>query len=357
MSATATTTAFLARVLGSPALAAEHPLVLGGGANGTTLELVEDGEVRAACTLLVRELVVGANRIRAGLVGSVATDPAFRRRGLATRLLARAERELAARGCLFALLWADTPDFYLARGWAPLGAEDDVLLVSELAPLLPAATRVRALRADDAEALHRLHSRHATRAERTPAEMRALLAIPGVLTLVREFTGGSGAPQPVAYACLGRGRDLADTLHEWAGEPEDVLALVRAHLERRFPAREPGALFLMAPPDAREIVQRLASLGAAARRGILGLGKLLDVDAAAALLGAALGEPRAVTQSGERLVLAGPLAGVEIEPEMLQVLLVGAPEVRTEAQAFLARLGYPHATLPLEPFVFGLDSI
>ena len=113
--------------------------------------------------------------------------------------------------------------------------------------------------------------------ERTLDEARALFRVPGMLTLVRERVAAPGHPPlPVAYASLGRGRDLKDAIHDWAGEAEDVLVLLRAHLDRRFPQGEPGALFLMAPLAASELLYRLVALGAPLRRGILGLGKVLD---------------------------------------------------------------------------------
>jgi GNAT superfamily N-acetyltransferase len=349
---------FLERVLASRTLAEEYPLVFERRFGGEPIELTEAGEVRAACTSLVREFRIGAERVRGGLIGSVATDPAWRRRGLASRLLERAEDALRARGCLFALLWADEPGFYLKRGYAPFGSECDYLLVSELAEVLPEPSGVRELRAGDEPFLHRLHARHAQRVERSLEETRALLGVPGMLTLVRERPSAPSHPAlPVAYACLGRGRDLADAVHDWAGETEDVLALLRAHLERRFPAREPGALFLMAPPGAGELGYRLLRLGAVSKRGILGLGKLLDPRAASELLSALLGKGAAATWSEGRLVLRGPQSTAELDLDGLQALLFGAPGVREDVRVLLARLGFERVRLPLEPFAFGLDSI
>ena len=359
--------ALLERVFENPVLAAEYPLVFGPEASGETIELSaaecglesrDDHEPRAACAILVRELRLGERRIRAGLIGSVATDPACRGLGLGTRLLAKAEEALRARGCLFALLWANDARFYLARGYVPFGVECDYLLVAELAHALPETGGVRAMRPDDAPFLQRLYLRHAERVERTLDETRALLAVPGMLTLVRERAAVPAQPAlPVAYACLGRGHDLTDVVHEWGGEPEDVLALLRGHLERRFPAGEAGALFLMAPPSAGELGYRLLKLGAVSKRGILGLGKLLDLEAAAELLGSVIGSQASVTRAGSTLAVRGPRAATELDGEMLQALLFGGPEVGDEARALLARLGLERVRLPLEPFVFGLDSI
>ncbi len=177
-------------------------------------------------------------------------------------------------------------------------------------------------------------------------------------TLVRERSAAPSHPAtPLAYACLGRGRDLADVVHDWGGETEDVLALLRAHLERRFPAGETGALFLMAPPSASDLVYRLQQLGAPSQRGMLGLGKVLDEKAAGEMLAAALGAEATIVREKEKLVLRGPKAGAELDRDALHAVLFGSPETHEEVSALLARLGFEGAKLPLEVFAFGLDSI
>lgn len=368
MSATAGTDAtarclgLLERVFATDALAAEYPLVfdprLARAAGGETIAIHEEGEPRAACAILVREFRSGPHAFRGGLIGSVGTDAAARGRGLGTRLLARAEETLRERGCLFALLWAEDPAFYLARGYEPFSSESDTLLVSELVDLLPEPSGVRPMRPADVPFLRRIHAGHGTRVERSEVEMGALLAIPGMLTLVRERASApSHPPQPVAYACLGRGRDLRDVVHEFGGEAADVLALLRAHLERRFPAGEPGALFLMAPSAASEVVYPLVTLGAPSNAGILGLGKLLDPQGAGELLRAVLGSRAELVWRGPELHVRGPAGVATLAVETLQALLFGGPGVRAEVEALLARLGLPSARLPLDPFAFGLDSL
>ncbi len=355
----------IARVHGDGELARTSPLVFDpalAGGTGRLIALEEEGAVRSACAILPRDFLVDGAAIRVGLIGSVATDPACRNRGWATRLLEQAQAELARAGCAFALLWADDARFYLERGFSPVGAEDDFLLVSELALSLPEPRGVREMRAQDAPAIQRLYERHRERAARTVEETSALLGAPAMTTLVRERPRGAGEPaELVAYACLGRGRDLADAIHEWAGDSEDVLALVRAQLERRFPSGEQGALFLIAPPSASDLAYRLLRIGALSKRGILGLGRILDRARAAQLLGARLGAEGSATlvegAEGPRFRIHGPRSEGQLDDDGALALLLGASDVRGEVARFLARFGLEHARLPLELFAWGLDSI
>lgn len=339
--------------------ASEYPLVFQEGFSGRIIALGEGDQVRCACTVLTREFLIDgpgdAGRVRGGLIGSVSTDPAWRDQGLATRLLIEAEAVLQDQGCAFALLWADEPNFYLKRGYGPIGTEEDFFLPSALVPALPQAEGIRRFARGDATAIHALYERHAVRVERTAAETTALLACPDMLTLVLEQDG-----DVVAYACRGRGRDMADIIHEWSGESASVLALIRAHLEERFP-REAGHLYLMAPPSASDLGYRLIAAGAKAQRGMLGLGKILDREAAVRLLDARLGGAgRAEVverEDGCNFQIRGPQAGGHLDDEGALALLLGVSDVREQVASFLAEFGLQDARLPVEPFAWGLDSI
>ena len=356
--------ALMERVLrdGQP-IAEEYPLVFRREFPGRLLTLGDEGEVRCACAILVRDFVVDGTRVRGGLIGSVATDPDWRDRGLATRLLIEAEAALQIEGCVFALLWAEDPGFYLKRGYGPIGTENDFLIPPALAHGLPGGSelgegvRIRAMQAADASAIHRLYERHPVRIARTVEETAALLGCPGMTILVLER--GS---EPVAYACLGRGHDLLDAIHEWGGEADDVLALVRAHLEQReLVSGDDGGLFLMAPPAATELNRRLVSLGALSKQGILGLGKVLDRTAAAALLDerlAPLGSAELVeADDGRPFRVRGPKQEGHVDDEGALALLFSVAQVRGEVEKFLVEFGLEQAQLPIEPFAWGLDSI
>jgi GNAT superfamily N-acetyltransferase len=331
---------------GSSTLAPEYPLVFGERAPGRLVTVEEEGRPVAGLALLERTLQCGAVRLPVGLIGSVATDPAYRGRGHATAALAEAERALSAAGCAIALLWAEDAEFYASRGWVPIGTEVNHVIPLEAVPLLPEASSVRPARPDDAPALHALYCAHTTRVERNLVESRRLLATPNMTTLVLERGG-----EPCAYACEGRGEDLKGAIHEWAGAPVEVLAVVRAHLQR---VGRP--LVLMSPRDARGVFRYLTVLGIEAHVGVLGMGKLLSNEAAATALSAAC--PKlTVTSAQECIRMTGPAGTAELDARQT-LLALAAPRGSRHVVAAVEELtGAALDKLPLAPFCWGLDSI
>ena len=342
---------------GAAAVGAESPLVFGQGGTGGVIAVGErSADPRSACSILVRELLTPQGSVRVGLIGSVATDPAWQGQGLATRVLIEAEAALAARGCHLALLWANEPRFYYARGYRPVGAEVDVTLRPDLASRLPAAAGVRAYRDSDAPAAHALYCAHASRVDRRPEETRALFAVPGMSTLVLERGGAV-----TAFACLGRGLDLKDVVHEWGGATDDVLALLRAHLTGRCAAGGEGTLFLMAPSNSDGLVRRLAELGCEATVGILGLGRVLDHVACAELLQRLIGAAGTAAfhadPAGPGVLLTTPRGEAHLTDDLLLALLFPAYGLDDEVQELRRSFGLQSARFPLELFAWGLDSI
>ena len=335
---------------------AEYPLVFGSVASGDIIAIEEGGDVRSACTTLARDMVADGHVLRAGLIGSVSTDPGFRRRGLATRVLLEAEERLEAQGCLFALLWADQPAFYLARGWRPMGVEIDFLIPATMRKQLPRHEDVRVAQEGDAPAIHALYSEHAQRVDRAPIETEQLLRASGVEVLVAESSG-----QMVAYACMGRGEDLQHVVHEWAGPSEAVLALVRSHMEREMLRGEPGNVFLMSPARSAELHAHLAELGCEPLVGILGFGKILNLEAAAEVLRGIAGKPAVALVESENgpsgVRITGTRSEVTVPRVELLNLLFPARGDRFHVERVERAAGIELDGLPLEPFAWGLDSI
>lgn len=338
---------------GAP-IAEEYPLVFRPEFPGRVVTLEEPGTgVLATCALLVREACVGQTRFRIGLIGSVATDPEHRGRGHASRILARAEAEAAEAGCVCSLLWADEPGFYERRGYSPIGTEIDAVVTDADLAALPEPTDVREARKEDGPRVHELYMTHDSRLERSASETLALLETPGMLTLVR-----SGDDGPLAYACVGRGADLGNVVHEWGGKADDVLALMRAHLDRR-PAGE-RELFVMLPPSAHELISALDHLGVPRALGVLGMGKLVNAEAAAELMGTLIGEHAAVSSPNADalcLEIQGPKGTHRLTAQGTMLALLALRGDRSMVRVVEDRTGLSLPDLPLAPFIWGLDSI
>ena len=351
------------RVMGSPGkapVAQEQPLALGARFGGLQVCVEEDhprAPVISTCSLLVRDLVMPEARLRLGLIGSVATDPAQRGRGLATTALKTAERELAQRGCMASFLWADQAQFYEARGYRAAATEVDWFLPLGSAQALPEPSSVRPGRPGDAAAVHALYERHDRRVLRTREETAALLGSPGMRWLVR--TAVEPEQEVVAYGCLGRGRDLAGVVHEWGGAAVDVLALVRALLESSSGAEDSPGLFLMSPPASDEIAELLEAAQATSLVGVLGMAKILRTDLACmSIRAAAQGPaPALVRSAAGRPKLSGPSGSVELDESTLFSLLLAAQGERLVVDRIEQAIGVSLPGLPLSPFLWGLDSI
>jgi len=328
----------------------EYPLVFAPGAPGRVLTVEDpDGLVLSACATLERRLLGPLGARRAGLIGSVVTRPERRGEGHGAQILAAAEARFAASGCLLALLWADDPAFYTRRGYVPVGAELDWPLERRSVAALPEPRGVRPASERDCGRIHELYQAHLARVDRSLEETRALLRVPGLETLVLERDG-----QVVAYAARGRGEDLGNAVHEWGGGTLDVLALARAHVE----ASAGELVVLMASPTARELARYLEIVGIPGRIGYLGMGKLVSLERAAALIaGAAEGEAAECSVRDGRVHLRGPRGSALLDATQALLCIVPPRGDGAVIEAVEAETGLALRALPWAPFVWGLDSI
>lgn len=340
---------------GAP-IAPEYPLVFAGSESAAFVVDELGGEAASVCALLERTLVVRGRAIRAGLIGSVATDPRWRGQGRCSAVLAAAEQELARRGALLAILWADDVAYYEKRGWRRFGWEIDYTIPAACAQEMPEATNVRERRPADDGQIHELYLLHPERVARTLADTSALLACPGMEVLVIERWG-----RVAGYTCLGRGADMQNVVHEWAGDAQALLALLRANIERRQQRGVADDLFLIAPPSAVDVAERLAKTGAQMTQGVVGMGKIVRPQEAGALAAELLDRRGGVRCSAALadggVALEGPKGQVNCTREALFDVLFAAHAARSMVENVGGRLGVPGVELPLTPFVWGLDSI
>jgi hypothetical protein len=271
-------------------------------------------------------------------------------------VLAAAEQELARRGALLAILWGDDAEYYEKRGWRKIGWEIDFTIPPGCAENLPEPAGVRERTREDDGQIHELYERHPERVGRTAAETSALLACPEMEVLVVERWG-----RVAGYTCLGRGADLRNVVHEWAGDAQALLALLREHFARRKDRGIEEGLFLICPPSAVDVAERLTKAGAELAQGVVGMGKILRPLEAGKLAAELLDRRGGVSCTGAdaegTVGFRGPKGELSCTREALIELLFAARAERTMVESVGGRLGVPGVELPLTPFLWGLDSI
>jgi GNAT superfamily N-acetyltransferase len=192
-----------------------HPL-----GDARAFGMVDGERLLAHAAVVAVTLVTADGPLPAWFVGSVAIDPTQRRQGLATRLLRDLKARADAGGAAATLLWSRDARLYARAGFAPAGVQHAFTLC---VPPDAEPAGVRLAVAGDVPALHRLHREKRLRVERTLGEHALLLSAAPMQTVVREVRGVL-----TAYACLGKGSDLALHWHEVAGDDAQIARLLLA---------------------------------------------------------------------------------------------------------------------------------
>lgn len=233
------------------------PLLYRSDGRGTFFAIFDGDRLVSHCA--TREVTIHGEdgAFPATLLGSVATDPDFRGRGLASEVIEAALSE-SARASDHVLLWAEQPELYARAGFESGGPERCVMLARRPNDRLEDGVRPCEVR--DHGAIHELHARKPWRVERGSGETSGLMTTPGLTTLVLERDG-----EVVAYACCGKGADLHNHWHEVGGEDADVATLLAAAMHH---CGQIEAVLLVPPyrpglPDAlgRSVVGEFAVLG------------------------------------------------------------------------------------------------
>lgn len=203
------------------------------GAHGKSKTLVASAGVR-----LGRLKATGSGYLKVGMIGAVATHPAYRGQGLASKLVVDAVDWAQKRGAAAVFLWGSEHSFYRRLGFELCGEQ-------AIVPL------------NDVE-WGEFGQEEPLREGWTPALFDVLVSREGGLALepddriwleaqrsVKWYWIGP-AEKPSAYAAVGRGIDLAGLVHEWGGEPRSLKALLG-----RLKSLHPEASILGSPSILR----------------------------------------------------------------------------------------------------------
>ncbi len=332
-------------------LAAEYPLVFREDAPGQ-LETVEaDGEVVSTCAWLRRDLITPSGVLPVALIGSVATSRGDRGKGYGSAVLDQAVRNATRAGAAVTLLWADDPAWYQERGWVPFGSETVYVIDEANALLLPDPVGVRAMTQDDAAEVHALYETHVSRTARTLKETKIMLGVPNMQAFVCERDG-----KIVGYACMGRGEDLAQVIHEWGGAPDAVLPCV-SQLWAKI-RNGSDRLYMMVPMTEADYQAYFQFVKAEGAQGILAMARLADTGAMAKVFASAT--PEGVTAAAATEVaidVTGPGGTIRLTGYEILLALCPPRGDRRVTDVVEAQTGATLPGLPMRPFVWGLDSI
>ena len=332
-------------------LAAEYPLIFNSNGTGQVEIIEEDDQVVSTCAWLERTLATPGADIPVALIGSVATAASGRGRGFGTRIIDQATSRATEGGAAFSLLWADEPEWYQARGWVPFGTENVFVVDQNCALLLPDPEGVRKATHEDYAAIHSLYGEHVSKTLRIQEETSALLGVPNMETYVFEREG-----EVVGYACMGRGEDLAQVIHDWGGAPDAVLPIVSMLWTKA--RNEHDRIYMMVPDTEVDFLAFFKFVGAEGAQGVLGMAKVGCTKAMASAFNAAL--PDGVTAeatSPETIDVTGPGGTIRLTGHEILLAICPPRGDRRVTDVVEQEIGAALPNLPLKPFVWGLDSI
>ncbi len=336
-------------------LAQEFPLVFSPGSKGEVRVLFEGEQALSGAAFLVREAILHPEgKLSIGAIGSVSTDPNYRGRGLASEVLLQCEKDLADAGCSLALLWAPSPKLYQNNGYIEIGMEIDFFVSAESIvhqPNLPGVVLPLDVSAD-LESCWELYQSHSARVNRTREEFSQLLTAPGMELFIHKRIG-----KIQAYGAVGKGADFKETMHEWAGDPQGVLAIVQHYLRQN--ARE--GMGLVCSGASKEFIQYFTEKNYEALPGFLGMIKLLNIEKLLEDLSPVLKTKfHLKCKAGKTVVhLKGPKGSLDFPFSDFLRLLFGYRGVGGDGIVAAKTLGIPEfkQDIPFHLFFWGLDSV
>ncbi len=222
-------------------------------------------------------------------IGGVYTDSAFQNHGVASKLVKKCAEEAAKEGAALAFLWSDKHEFYGKLGFHLVGRQWTIQLDPKHASFLRVKGEKSGLKAADVRVAEgevgpEFLQQSRTKIEAYPvglartAEEHKLYMQSGACRVLSAWVG----PQLVAYFLIGKGKDLANYVHEWAGD-EAALHHLAAQCLETFG----HSISVISPqfmPDEVNWIYSLDELGVPLRAEYMALVKLLDFNKVKALL-------------------------------------------------------------------------
>lgn len=214
-------------------------------------------------------------------IGGVFVEEAHRSRGLGAQLVQKACEEAHKHGAALAFLWSDKHDYYAKLGFHLVGRQWTIQLDPKHASILQVQGEKHGIPSEKIKVVegeitpeflaqsYQLQEKLPVGIARSPAEHSLLLAS-GACRIFSAWVG----KQLVAYCVLGKGKDLGNYVHEWAGEEAGLHHLIAAVLKTHG-----HPLMVLSPqfmPDEVKWIYTLDELGIGLKGEQMALVKILD---------------------------------------------------------------------------------
>jgi GNAT superfamily N-acetyltransferase len=304
-------------------------------------------------------------------IGGVYTEADHQGQGLGTKLIEKNISEARKQGAVLAVLWSDRHDFYGKLGFYLTGRQWTIVLEPQYAQALHDRGEKEHLDkssleffegGDDSNFLrqsHELISHLPLGVSRTLEEHTAYLSS-GSGKVISAWAGN----ELVCYFVIGKGKDLTNCIHEWAGD-EAGLCHLAAHCLETFNE----TLYLFSPqfmPNEVNWIYALNEMGIQMKPEFMALVKLLDFGKMKKLVGEYL-EKAGVAASDLRMEQAAIDGKEALGPDTKKYIVQWKQETElhfNEAQ-FLRFLFGPElpisqemkAFFPLRIWYWGMDSV
>lgn len=176
------------------------------------------GALASSAAARIAKLRVGPERqVPVAVIGAVATDPAWRGKGLASRCVRIAVEWAIGQGAQAALLWSSEATMYQRLGFEPAGKQVLVPL-EQLSLGSEAGQKVSTGWVPGLFDLIRSRKEGLVLSEADRSWFEAHRNV--------EWLWMGAAERPAAFVAVGKGIDLAGIVHEWGGDPAAVRSIL-----------------------------------------------------------------------------------------------------------------------------------
>jgi predicted N-acetyltransferase YhbS len=332
----------------------EYPLVLGKKNLRNMRVIVRDGEVVSHAAIYFSNLRSGNLVFKVGGINSVATHPSHRRQGLARKVMLDCIKIMEDASAHLSILWTARHEFYRQLGYETAGSSylyrlgaADLADVPDTCGVVPYSPRYL-------PAVIKIHNRETLRTERTAKEYETYLGLPKTRALLAVRDG-----EVTAYAVMGKGEDLRYCVHDWGGNPQDLLCLVHEFNS----TTESGGIMVLTPGQPNEFTRLLRQANIPSAFEYLSMIRVIDVEGLSSLIGddlsGRLGKNFNIsrTDSGVKIAIGDEQSLVTPERNLVRVLF--GPESPSSLLTGLSQetLSALDEALPISLYVWGLDSV